>query len=65
MIVNADNSRLLSCGGVCGAIFRKADSYDLSRECEKLVSVSVGETVTSQIKSLSLNCTISFSIVLV
>ena len=47
-IVNAANSKLLSGGGVCGAIFNKANSQELHKECEQLAPVPVGEAVITK-----------------
>lgn len=44
-IVNAANTNLWAGGGVCGAIFRKAASFDLSIECQKLAPIKTGEAV--------------------
>jgi O-acetyl-ADP-ribose deacetylase (regulator of RNase III) len=43
-IVNAANSQLQSGGGVCGAIFQKANFSLLQPACNKLSPISPGET---------------------
>lgn len=44
-IVNAANSQLLEGGGVCGAIFTKAGSYELSQACSKIGGCKTGGAV--------------------
>ena len=44
-IVNAANSRLQEGGGVCGAIFRKAGSGDLTQACRKIGRCKTGHAV--------------------
>ena len=44
-IVNAANSQLLEGGGVCGAIFAKAGSYELSQACSKIGECKTGGAV--------------------
>jgi O-acetyl-ADP-ribose deacetylase (regulator of RNase III) len=34
-VVNAANSRLVAGGGICGAIFDKADEWKLSKACKR------------------------------
>lgn len=44
-IVNAANTNLWAGGGVCGAIFKKAASFELNKECLKLAPIKTGEAV--------------------
>lgn len=44
-IVNAANSQLQEGGGVCGAIFRKAGSMELTDACSKIGSCETGNAV--------------------
>lgn len=44
-IVNAANSSLQMGGGVCGAIFRKAGSFDLQQACAKIGVCETGNAV--------------------
>lgn len=44
-IVNAANSQLQEGGGVCGAIFRKARSMELTDACSKISSCETGNAV--------------------
>lgn len=44
-IVNAANSRLSAGGGVCGAIFSKAGSMDLSDACSEIGGCKTGHAV--------------------
>ena len=45
VIVNAANSQLLEGGGVCGAIFHKAGSVELTDACSKINSCETGNAV--------------------
>lgn len=45
VVVNAANSQLLEGGGVCGAIFREAGSYELTEACNKIGECKTGEAV--------------------
>lgn len=45
VIVNAANSQLEKGGGVCGAIFKAAQSSELTKVCQKLAPVATGEAV--------------------
>lgn len=45
VIVNAANTDLRRGGGVCGAIFKAANSADLQAECDKLAPIKTGEAV--------------------
>ena len=47
-IVNAANTSLLRGSGVCGAIFRKADSNELQEECNALAPIKTGEAVITK-----------------
>lgn len=47
-IVNAANTSLLQGGGVCGAIFKKAGSYELQKECNTLAPIKTGEAVITR-----------------
>lgn len=44
-IVNAANSQLREGGGVCGAIFRKAGSSELTDACSEIGSCETGDAV--------------------
>ena len=44
-IVNAANSQLLEGGGVCGAIFKKAGSAELTKACSEIGRCKTGEAV--------------------
>lgn len=44
-IVNAANSQLQEGGGVCGAIFRKAGSMELTNACSEIGSCETGNAV--------------------
>lgn len=44
-IVNAANIYLMRGSGVCGAIFRAANSYELDKECKKLAPIKTGDAV--------------------
>lgn len=44
-IVNAANKNLQRGGGVCGAIFEKANSLELQEECNKLAPIKTGEAI--------------------
>ena len=44
-IVNAANSRLREGGGVCGAIFRKAGSSELTNACSEIGNCETGDAV--------------------
>ena len=43
-IVNAANSGLLACGGVCGSIFRAAGTSLLQRACDEVAPCPTGES---------------------
>ena len=45
VIVNAANSQLLEGGGVCGAIFRDAGSFELTKACSEIGSCETGNAV--------------------
>lgn len=47
-IVNAANKHLQMGGGVCGAIFRKAGSYELQKECNEIGKCEVGNAVITK-----------------
>lgn len=47
-IVNAANPNLQEGLGVCGAIFHKAGSYELQRECNTLAPIKTGEAVITK-----------------
>lgn len=47
-IVNAANNYLKEGSGVCGAIFKKAGSDKLQRECDKLKYCPTGEAVMTK-----------------
>ena len=47
-IVNAANKWLMQGGGVCGAIFNEAGSYELQKECDKLSPIKTGEAVITR-----------------
>lgn len=47
-IVNAANSKLLSGGGVCGAIFSAAGVDELQKECDKIGFCGIGEAVITK-----------------
>lgn len=42
-VVNAANSQLMEGRGVCGAIFERAGSYELSEACEKIGHCKTGD----------------------
>ena len=44
-VVNAANSKLLEGGGVCGAIFRKAESRQLTEACSEIGRCDTGNAV--------------------
>jgi len=44
-IVNAANSGLMEGGGVCGAIFREAGSYELQKACDRYGGCKTGSAV--------------------
>ena len=44
-IVNAANSKLQEGGGVCGAIFRKAGSMELTNACSEIGGCETGNAV--------------------
>ena len=45
VVVNAANSQLLEGGGVCGAIFSEAGSYELTKACDKIGGCPTGSAV--------------------
>lgn len=47
-IVNAANTKLLSGGGVCGAIFEAAGETTLQKECNEIVNCEVGQAVITK-----------------
>ena len=51
-IVNAANSQLVQGGGVCGAIFKAANSDALMLECQKLAPVASGNAVITSAYNL-------------
>lgn len=48
VIVNAANCQLLTGGGVCGAIFKKAGIRQLTEECQKLAPIATGQAVITK-----------------
>ena len=44
-VVNAANSQLLEGGGVCGAIFSEAGSYELTKACSEIGECPTGSAV--------------------
>lgn len=44
-VVNAANSQLLEGGGVCGAIFSEAGSYELTKACSEIRECPTGSAV--------------------
>jgi O-acetyl-ADP-ribose deacetylase (regulator of RNase III) len=44
-IVNAANNQLQKGGGVCGAIFRKAGAYELTKACSEIGHCKTGSAV--------------------
>ena len=45
VVVNAANSRLQEGGGVCGAIFSEAGSYELTKACSEIGGCPTGSAV--------------------